>query len=77
MKALFAKVGHVTRTITRAECFWLGKTVKKGTEVVEYLGATYGCITPSGIAVRLPNDSAFTELPVDAIEWTGRKEWTG
>lgn len=63
------RTGSVRRTVTRAECFWLAKTVRVGTRVTEYFGATYGCISPRGIAVRLPRDTAFTELPTDAIEW--------
>lgn len=40
-----------------------------GMIVHEYKGATYGCITPAGVAVTLqPGTTPFYEVPRDAVE---------
>lgn len=58
----------VTRDVTTEECHWLDSDVKEGTEVYEFIGHTYGCITPSGIAVSLVDgERQFFELPAEAM----------
>lgn len=61
----------LTRDVTRKECNWLRKDVKKGTVVTEYQGHTYGCISPyMGIGVVPPDPKdkrEFVELPMDAL----------
>ena len=43
-----------------------------GKEVYEYSGYTYGCISPSGIAVSdQPEMSPFYEMPADSVSWDG------
>ena len=57
------------RDVTQEECSWLNRTWKKGEIVYEYIGATYGCISPTGLAVTAVRDQApFVELPIKAIE---------
>jgi len=51
------------------ECPWLDKDFKKGEEVNEYTGPTYGCITDKGTACcKTFGDTPFFELPNDALE---------
>ena len=58
----------VNRDVTQKECHWLKATVQKGTIVYKYMGHTYGCITPAGIAVsRKDQQLPFFELPKDAL----------
>lgn len=57
-----------TRNITPNECHWLLKTIVKGSEVFEYRGYTYGCVSPSGIAVTIHDGKdPFFELPTNAL----------
>lgn len=59
----------VTRTLTKAECHWLDEPIPEGTIVYPFTGYTYGCISPTGVAVCLrPETTApFTEVPADAL----------
>lgn len=59
----------VNRNVTRAECPWLKDDVSAGTEVYEYLGPTYGCISPEGTAVTVVSgETPFFELPNTALQ---------
>lgn len=52
------------KRITKKECPWLDKSLPKGLKVYPYYGATYGCVSPSGIAVTLVDDQTpFFEIP--------------
>jgi hypothetical protein len=63
MKAL-----TLTRTVTQQECPWLDEDLPAGTQVWEYHGCAYGCISPSGIAVVAKKAEApFFEIPQDAV----------
>lgn len=58
--------GKIDRLLTKKECPWLNldSSIKKNTIVYKYYGPTYGCITPSGIAVTLiENEGPFFEIP--------------
>jgi hypothetical protein len=57
----------VSRDVTTDECEWLDETVKQGTVVHKFYGATYGCIGPSGVAVIFSEKTPFFELPYDAL----------
>jgi hypothetical protein len=62
---------RVTRDITPEECHWLSRTYKKGEILYEYIGYTYGCISPKGIAICDNPDGVttpFHEFPKNAIE---------
>ena len=60
---------RITRTLTSEECWWLSETVNEGEVVYEYLGYTYGAISPAGIPVsRVPDEIPFFEVPRDAVE---------
>lgn len=62
-------VFSVARDVTPAECPWLDATIKAGTEVYQYHGYTYGCISHRGRAVTSTRDEGpFFELPADALE---------
>ena len=59
---------ELTRDVTRTECHWLDRDYKAGEHVFEYTGYTYGCVTPSGIAITArPGETPFHELPADAL----------
>jgi hypothetical protein len=60
----------VNRDVTRTECGWLSETVEKDSVVYECIMTTYGCISPSGIAVTIDQDGGypFFELPYDSLE---------
>lgn len=60
----------VIRTVTPEECPWLDAPVGEGTKVDKYYGHTYGCITNSGEAVRIPGIEGFVELPKSALRST-------
>lgn len=58
-----------TREVTREECPWLPRDLVEGEEVFRYYGYTYGCISPTGVAVSLDGQDVtpFLEVPRDAI----------
>jgi hypothetical protein len=57
-----------TRDINSEECHWIDEPVKEGTEVYEYFGHTYGCISSSGMAVTLKEgELPFFELPYNSL----------
>lgn len=58
------------RTVTVEECPWIITEIKKGEKVYEYIPNTYGCITPSGIAITFQKDGEgqFYEVPRDSVE---------
>lgn len=57
---------ELTRRVTKKECPWLDRAMKKGEVVHRYSGATYGCIG-AGIACSLDGGNPFFELPTDAL----------
>jgi len=61
---------QLTRDVTQTECDWLRKTFKKGDIVYKFYGATYGCISPNGIAITEDSNGGnpFIELPRDALK---------
>lgn len=67
---------ELTRDVTKEECHWLDEDRKKGTIVYEYVGHTYGCISPHGIAVTSnpDGDIPFFELPHTALIRITKKE---
>lgn len=60
---------EMTRTVTKEECSWLKNKILVGTIVYGFIGATYGCITDTGIACTFSADGSgeFFEVPQDAI----------
>jgi hypothetical protein len=61
--------GTILRELTPEQYYWISEIIPVGTEVKEFMGCTYGCISPSGIAVVLPDADYFTEVPIDAVKW--------
>jgi len=61
---------YLTRDVTKEECYWLEEDIKAGTVVYEFHGHTYGCISPSGMAVTYSEegDNPFFELPHDSLQ---------
>lgn len=57
------------RKITIKECPWLDDDIEAGTEVHLHTGATYGCISEGGIAIKLIDDNhhPFYQIPEDSI----------
>lgn len=68
------QTGHTLRVTRLVQIDdWLDGTpapeFTPGMVVHEYKGATYGCITPAGVAVTLqPGVTPFYEVPRDAVE---------
>jgi len=62
-------VVRLTRDVGVRECGWLDKDLRRGTRFRVYRGPTYGCISPTGIAVTFlgEDDGPFFELPRDAL----------
>ena len=59
---------RITRTLTTEECPWLDEPIAEGTVVWSFRGYTYGCITPSGVAVSaVRGEHPFFEVPLDAV----------
>lgn len=58
------------RDVTKKECHWLSSDIKAGQKLRAFHGATYGAISPCGIAVFDPHtqDESFVEVPADALE---------
>jgi hypothetical protein len=58
----------VKRDVTTDECHWLNETIKEGSVVYKFYGATYGCID-SGVAVTLSKEgkNPFFEMPYDSL----------
>ena len=66
-----AKVLKTTRLVTMDECPWLDADLPKGTMVWSYSGATYGVVSPCGVAVTAKAaESPCFELPSDALKET-------
>ena len=60
---------RMTRNVTQAECKWLDRDLKEGEVVFEYDGHTYGCVTPTGVAVTMQrNKLPFFEVPGDSVK---------
>ena len=59
-----------TRHITQQECPWLDADIPVDTLVFEFTGVTYGCVSLSGIAVKLQDSNhwPFYEVPRNAVE---------
>lgn len=59
----------LTRDVTREECDWLERDLKKGKRLYKYLGCTYGCISDKGIAMTEDKGGGepFFEVPIDAL----------
>ncbi len=63
----------VIRNVTKKECRWLERTIKKGEMVYIYHGSTYRCISPRGSAFTLvEHKTPFFELPNDAVVHCGK-----
>lgn len=58
----------LTRDVTMNECRWLLRDYRKGEKLERFTGATYGCISPDGIACREPSREEFFEIPRNAIK---------
>ena len=67
---MYARRLRLVRDVTRHECDWLGRDYKEGEFVYEYGGATYGCISPNGVACTedVEGREPFFELPDEAVE---------
>lgn len=64
------KKGVLSRNVTKQECSWLDNDLEKGKTVYAFKGYTYGCISPTGVAVSdEPDKIPFYEIPKDAITW--------
>lgn len=61
---------NLNRCITVEECPWLPYNLNEGHEVFPFHGATYGCISPNGVAITLnaQGDNPFFEIPRDSVE---------
>jgi hypothetical protein len=53
IQSQYIKKFKVVRDVTPTDCTWLSETVKEGTIVFKYIGATYGCVGPNGSAFTL------------------------
>ena len=52
----------------------LPKDLEEGVAIYEYMGQTFGCVSPNGIAVCLkPGEYPFFEVPSHAITWDGQE----
>lgn len=60
----------LVRDVTPDECDWLDRTWHAGDVVRRFMGATYGCITYSGVACCVDDDGPFFELPTSALKVT-------
>ena len=59
---------RLKRDVTVQECPWLERDYCKGELLHEYYGFTYGCISPSGMAMsEQPNTTPYLEIPCDAV----------
>ena len=59
---------QLTREVTRTECHWLTEDIPAGEIFWTFDGETYGCISPTGIAVsRELDEYPFFEIPRTAI----------
>lgn len=69
MDKLKPRTGVLTRNVTKTECSWLPNDLIKGTAVFQYIGPTWSCITPQGVAVLLdPHEEfPFFEVPINAV----------
>jgi hypothetical protein len=66
---LRGRTGELIRNISKKECAWIPRELKKGESVTEFLGPTYGCVSEAGVAVLLEGDDAFIEIPKTAVKW--------
>lgn len=63
---------QLKRDVTKEECSWLEKDLKKGDIVYKYTKHTYGAISPTGIACsKEEGKDPFFEVPVDAFKLEG------
>ena len=63
-----SRTGIITKQLTPAEYPWLDRVLHKGTAVFEFVGETFGCVTPEGTAVALePNSYPFVEVPTGSV----------
>ena len=63
-------MAKLIRDVLQSECSWLARDYTKGEELFQYYGATYGCITPDGVAVtEQPDQTPFFEMPLDAFDY--------
>lgn len=66
-----ARVLTTTRLVTQQECPWLDADIPVGITVWSYSGATYGVVSPRGVAVTAKAaETPFFELPADALKET-------
>jgi len=60
------------RDVTKNECPWLGRDLKKGEVLYRYRGETYGCILPGSMVCTHEFDELpFFEIPLDAVDHIG------
>jgi hypothetical protein len=60
---------RITRDVTPDECSWLEGTLERGKELHEYIGYTYGVVSPAGVACSLNSgETPFFEVPITALE---------
>jgi hypothetical protein len=60
---------ELTRDVSVTKCHWLDTNMKKGTMVYKYYGATYGCVSPYGVACTTEKGKTpFFELPRTALK---------
>lgn len=61
--------GRIFRTTREVSEDWISMPIPVGTVLYEYVGATYGCISPAGIACSVyEGETPFMEIPIDALE---------
>lgn len=62
--------GMIVRDVTPREYDWLEKPISAGRSIFKYLGCTYGCISPNGVAVSdKDGETPFYEVPLDSVRW--------
>ncbi len=66
--------GRLNKKVAMEECPWLkdlfGFDLEAGTTVFRYPFYTYGCITPTGVAVTFElRKPPFFEVPRNAVDW--------
>lgn len=63
----------LVRDVTKDECRWLDRDMKRGEKFRVYKGPTYGAISKAGVAVQeaaageMGDEGPFIELPADAL----------
>ena len=64
------KIGVLTELLSKAQYPYLDNDLPEGTLVFEFIGETFGCISPAGLACSTePNSYPFTEIPLGSVRW--------